>query len=232
MGTPGNPSLNREIEIFQQNYFLWALQEAEQESLNDFPRLRSIPSMLAKTFLDFHSTLSQDERISLMRAQVKTIHSVSARMGFYCTNEENILMRRQSNYVRNQIQTSKGWFSGFPLKVPKKDFRLALRTALDNSAIGEYENWDGSNSWRYVFRYGIYTIYSYVDIRGPNRQLWYYHSIAVEAETLYEWISFTTWLGMGPTYFDLVAAAEIVDAAQSVKNLCQHFLSIVGNLLP
>jgi hypothetical protein len=116
--------------------------------------------------------------------------------------------------------------------VPQKEFKAILRYSLDTADIGEYDPWDLPNGWRYAFKHGLYTVYTHLNINGSNRQLWYYHAIHLEEKPLYEWISFTSWLGLGPTYFDFVPKDGLVDAADVLRRVCRHFIAALPELLP
>jgi hypothetical protein len=232
MGVPGNTAPAGQIGIFEKRYFLWALEDAERDAASDFQLLRRLPCRRFKTFLDVTASLSEDERISLMRARVMNGHSISTTLKYEPTQHEAALLKYSFQYVREQICSGRGWFSGFPLKVPKKEFKAVLRSALDKAEIGEYDPWDVPNGWRYVLTKGPYTVYTHIDVSGTNRQLWYYHAIHLREVPFYEWISFTTWLGLGPTYFDLVPRDGTKEAAETLRILCQRFVSALNQLLP
>lgn len=232
MGTPGHPALEREVEEFAKRYFLWALRDADREVKADFPYLRLLPARGTRAALDFIASLSNDERLTLVRAKVKKFHPICSSLGYEITRNEEVMIRYLSEYSRSQIREARGWYSQVPGRVNRKNFASILTRVLGGSAIGEYDPWDLPNGWRYKLERGPFTIYTHMDLGGKNRQLMYAHAIHLRSMPLYEWISLTAWLGFGTANFDLVTDSTLNEATETLKKCAAHFIAAIDGLLP
>jgi hypothetical protein len=227
------PEANQTLQLvrdeFLVRFYRWAKESSEEEYNAGFPSLSRIKNLSVLRFLNFVATLDETESTLLRSALLKRFHQRAVELldDFPSAYEEAILKRYS---LAPEVSPSQISPSARGLR--KGDFREIVLKKL-NPLLGDpIDSPTDRETWSYQTGVGCWVLSTTVDT-GGRRNVGYAHSIrARESVYLHEGISILSWMGISSqTDWMHLSQAETPEAAECLKNVCQHFSIAVPKLL-
>lgn len=220
---------------FAVRYYLWAKEEFKLEIERDFPLLRRIPDISAKTCLKLMDGMSMSEKHFFGATMVKRFHRGATLSGESLNPEEHELEKMYRSallaYAREDHWRRQG--KERPLVVGRQKLAAKLKTVLRPIFDFEEPAVKGAPVWFYSNEICGFNVRTCIDLPGREHSIGYTHSIGTSPrDILCECISVLSWLGLlGQTAFDPITEPELEATARLVMELSQHFLAAAPKLL-
>lgn len=234
--------IHNKANLFRLNLYKWARQDFQREVEEDFPFLRVIKGSMAWRLLALMESLEGSERLQLASSLVKGIagDEILSLAGEVWTDVDADWRRkfRQSCIIEPITYDLEEKFLQQALRreinvnFQKKKFKKFLETELE-PILGRKTLGQGYE-FGYRGRVGDWNVDTWIDV-GSSFQLRYHHIIysSNQEEFVLEprIINFLKWLGVGETEWGFLTEEELPFAANTLGNLCSHFLNAVPYLL-
>jgi hypothetical protein len=225
---------------FAVRYYRWALEDSQREVKEGFPFLHRIKGTASLRLLAAMESLQQEEQTHFSVALVKRFHLRALKLlNEHLTAEENELCRDYVSSILIPIpeeqEIERRIKAGtFHLRVNRKNLATLIKKELEPVLGNPSEIW-GPREWWYMTSFGSWNVRTNVHMsEGHFYQLNYHHSIH-PVDSMYElenWMSVLSWLGItSMTNWDLLTDADIPEAAETLAQLCSHFIQAVPSLL-
>lgn len=246
-----DPSFQRAKAAFDLRYYRWAQQQAQTESAQDFPLLRSIKNALVYRFFEVARPMGIKEQDEFLKALVKRAHRDAVRLsGEAITTREEELIDRYLNLDRfeiapgltildatferrgdEKIYRSLKERAVLP-KIDKKQLRSQVIEKL-RPVLGDCSIIESPDSWWYETKIGPWSVWTVVNTSKKFAHLSYFQRIAVqEGIDLRFPLSAMQWFGIGGgTDWTLWEDSEIKNATDSLARLVKLFLDAAPVLL-
>jgi hypothetical protein len=205
-------------------------EEWKTELSNDLSRLRRLQGSFADRTVSTFNGLNAEMRESLSmgllhRGHRRAVETLGLTLG---AREVEALRLWDEGLV------GEGSFAASALPPPSRLSKASLAKEIRSrlAAFGEIEEMGSKLTWRHTIQNGRYTILTYVDLAGRVWDLSYHHAVMLGDVRIHRSASFLTWLGIGPTKWNLASSEDGRRAATLLAELCQHFFSSLPRLLP
>jgi|SRR6185437_7274835 len=246
-----DPSFQRAKAAFDLRYYRWAQQQAQTESAQDFPLLRSIKNALVYRFLEVAGPMGSKGQDEFLKALVKRAHGDAVKLlGEAITSREEELIDRYLNFDRlemapglqaldatferhgdERIYRSVKERAVLP-KIDKKQLRSQVVEKL-GPILGDCSINESPDSWWYETKIGPWSVWTLVNACKKFVHLSYFQRITVQDGIDLRFpLSVMQWFGIGGgTDWTLWDDSEIQDATDSLARLVKHFLDAAPDLL-
>jgi hypothetical protein len=227
---------------FAVRYYLWAQEEFRLEIEHDFPLLRRIPAIPAKTCLKLMSQMSLSEKQFFAQTMVRRFHAGSRLLGEAQTSlslgespEEQELISLYRVSLRDvglEVMLTQERKDA-PPNVSRRKRKARLREML-GPILGEEESaLKEAPVWYYSSEILGFNVRTCLDVVGGHRSISYNHGIYIQShEIFFGDISILSWLGMtSGTAFNPISEVELEPTVQVLADVCQRFLDVAPKLL-
>ncbi|HMN13167.1 MAG TPA: hypothetical protein PKD55_12670 [Bellilinea sp.] len=238
---------------FVERFYYWALADFQREIREGFPFLRRIKyKALQYRWLPSIVSLNSGDQISLASALVKRFHFGRGKLRSIepMTSDETEWLQWYMGQIRYpgpaELQLNEQIAAGelrffVNRRVLRNRVRDALRPVLGETVTPPNET---DPEWNYEIPVGKWLIHTNVSLGGRHHQLSYFHRIAPadphQGRRNWErYVYMTTptsilyWFGIagGGTAWDLLTDEDILETAQTLADLCSHFVQAAHGLL-
>lgn len=222
-------------ERFDDHFYAWAMEEANREVRDDFPTLEMVKGSASWGARDYLKSLRPELRKPLMKALVKRV-SRSAPL----TKLENRLLKGYLDLIADYSEPHRARYraerfkSGLRSKGVDKKALAALSKDKLTAKCGEITVRYSAYHWVHSVLCQGWLVNTYVEVRNSVYQLSYYHDVVSpldELAILKSNVSALLWLGIFPTEWDLLGRGDEAAAANSLEQVCAHFIDSLAGLL-
>ncbi len=218
------------VDDYAVRFYRWSLQDSAREFSERFKKIRRITSEPVRRFIEFAEGLPLPQQRSLSKALVKRFHprAIQLTKDFLDATEESLVQ----TFLDATEPCGRDKNSAAGLIVGQRDLRKALKGALV-SRLGEPDpTWANPAEWRFLHTVHGWTVFTYVDLGGRIHHLTYSHCIRAGKSSLIEHTSILYWMGvMSQTSWEIMSSSQTEEVADSLVDLCTHFLDATHQLL-
>lgn len=215
--------------------YRWSLDDARREIDAGLPWLRSFRSGPGRHAVAELESLPEAERFSFLFALIRRrMRAEAERAGEPLTAaEENRCGRFFASIVfptpDEQALRDAERNGIVRFRLDRRRFSARIKLSL-NAVLGVEPQTLGPGVWRYLNAIRGCTLATIVDVGGRTHQLCYDHQFLVSPKPYR--VSFLSWMGVsGQTDWSYLTEADMVPAADTLAELCAHFLRAAPQLL-
>jgi hypothetical protein len=209
----------------------WSFVDAERELSENFPFVSRIKGGNAEKYLRFFSQLAPQQRTAVSRALVKRM------------NRPVLLRQRKTDLTdaeEEYVQAYLGFEEihgpgGFrmlasplePKVVWTVEFRKALKALVKERFLSEFGLPErlSANEWLYEVDAGRIGVRTWLDFGGRSSLSYSHRVFQRDSQPLPSHLSLLQWIGAASmTRWRALRAEELMDAADTVCSLSQHFV--------
>jgi hypothetical protein len=217
-------------EGIAERLYEWSLDEAEREVKRNFSFVRMVKGTNAEKYLRFFQETPVSDVFLVSQALVKRMNQP------LLLRHETVLTDVEQEYVQSYLKfeevSGPGGLRMIRADRPEATWTVELRRALKSLVKERFRreagllNATSSNEWIHESDLGCIGIRTFLDFGGRS-SLSYSHMIFLRDGTVFRvHLSLLQWLGAASmTRWRSLRAEELINAADGILALCQHFIS-------